>query len=112
MTLGSPHQAPVVPDSSLRNFTRQVRKNFVEKNCVSVSGGLSDIQVRPALSITPQCLNVRGEAVPMTWTSQETVRNGYHVENMKLRDKTGKSLEFLIYKCPLRDGFFASRSQC
>ena len=42
-----------------------------QPNCVSISGGLRDIQVRPALSQTLHCLNVRGESVPLTWTSQD-----------------------------------------
>ena len=72
VTLGSPHQAPVIPDPSLVNFTKHTRKEEVvdKVDCVSVSGGLRDIQVRPALSHTGHCLNVRGEAVPLTWTSQ------------------------------------------
>ena len=74
ISLGSPHQAPVIPERSLVNFTKVTRKNRIfrpeELNCVSVSGGLRDIQVRPALSLSDPCINVRGESVPLTWTSQ------------------------------------------
>lgn len=38
MTLGSPHQASVVPDPSLVNFTKVTRKADTDVPCVSVSG--------------------------------------------------------------------------
>ena len=38
LTLGSPHQASVVPDPSLVNFTKITRKADTDVPCVSVSG--------------------------------------------------------------------------
>ncbi|CAG5114283.1 Oidioi.mRNA.OKI2018_I69.chr2.g8345.t1.cds [Oikopleura dioica] len=71
LTLGSPHAYPVISDRILKRFTAQHWNEKLKVPCLSVVGGLRDVQVRSALSFDEECKFIRGESVPGTWVSQD-----------------------------------------
>lgn len=70
VTLGSPHQYSIISVPTLQRFTKTAN---VPTNvpCVSVSGGIRDLQVRPAITMVDECITVRAESLYGSWFSHD-----------------------------------------
>lgn len=57
ITLGTPHKFSIISEPKLEKFTKSCLVDPTNTPCVSVSGGIRDIQVRPGVSqVDPVCL--------------------------------------------------------
>ena len=50
ITLGTPHKFSIISEPKLEKFTKKALSDPTNTPCVSVSGGIRDIQVRPGVS--------------------------------------------------------------
>lgn len=50
ITLGTPHKFSIISEPKLEKFTKKALIDPTNTPCVSVSGGIRDIQVRPGVS--------------------------------------------------------------
>ena len=50
ITLGTPHKFSIISEQKLEKFTKKSLIDPTNTPCVSVSGGIRDIQVRPGVS--------------------------------------------------------------
>ena len=50
ITLGTPHKFSIISEPRLEKFTKSSLIDHTNTPCVSVSGGIRDIQVRPGVS--------------------------------------------------------------